>query len=347
MRADLSAAGAATASTTSPMSHRPRLGFLGVGWIGRNRMEAIATDGAAEVVAIADADARMREVAGELEPRAASLASIDALLDLPLDGLVIATPSALHAQQAEAALARGMAVFCQKPLARTAAETRGVIDAARRADRLLGVDLSYRDTQAMQQVRACVAAGEIGEVYAVDLVFHNAYGPDKAWFRDPALSGGGCVIDLGIHMVDLALWTLDFPAVQAVSGCLHAGGRRLALPSAEVEDHAVAQFELADGCVVRLACSWNLPAGRDAVIEARFHGTRGGAAMRNVGGSFYDFVAERFEGTRTQPLAAPPDDWGGRAAMHWARRLAAGTRFDPEVARLAQVAEVLDAIYAR
>jgi predicted dehydrogenase len=48
-------------------------------------------------------------------------------------------------------------------------------------------------------------------VFAVDLVFHNAYGPDKPWFYDPELSGGGCVMDLGVHLVDLALWSLDFP----------------------------------------------------------------------------------------------------------------------------------------
>ncbi|MDH6595009.1 putative dehydrogenase [Variovorax sp. TBS-050B] len=326
---------------------RPRLGFLGVGWIGRNRMEAIARDGAAEIAAIADAEPAAREAACAIAPDAAGVDSLDALLDQDLDGLVIATPSALHAQQAEAALARGVAVFCQKPLARTAAETRGVIDAARRADRLLDVDLSYRRTQGMQRIRELVSTGGIGEVYAIDLVFHNAYGPDKPWFRDPVLSGGGCVIDLGIHLVDLALWTLDFPRVEAVSSRLHAGGRRLALPSGVVEDHAVAQIDLAGGCVVRLACSWNLPAGRDAVIEAAFHGTQGGAAFRNVGGSFYDFTAERFEGTRALPLAAPPDDWGGRAATHWARALARGGRYDPAIERLAEVAAVLDAIYAR
>ena len=49
---------------------------------------------------------------------------------------------------------------------------------------------------------------------------------------------------------------------------------------------------------MQLACSWRLPAGRDAVIEAAFYGTGGGAALRNVDGSFYDFGAERFEGTR-------------------------------------------------
>lgn len=336
----------ATGTQAAPR-RRPRLGFLGVGWIGRNRMEAIAKDGSAEIAAVADAAADACEAACALAPGAASLRSLDALLERDLDGLVIATPSALHARQAEAALARGVAVFCQKPLARTAEETRGVIDAARRADRLLGVDLSYRRTAGMQRIRELVSAGEIGDVYAVDLVFHNAYGPDKPWFRDPVLSGGGCVIDLGIHMVDLALWTLGFPRVEAVSSRLHAGGRRLALPSAVVEDHAVAQIDLAGGCVARLACSWNLPAGRDAVIEANFHGTRGGASFRNVGGSFYDFVAERFDGTRAISLASPPDDWGGRAAVHWARALANGGAFDPEIERLTEVAAVLDAIYER
>src|SRR5947199_289519 len=80
------------------------------------------------------------------------------------------------------ALKRGAAVFCQKPLGRTAAEARAVIDAARAADRLLCVDLSYRFTDGMRRIRELVRAGALGRVYAVDLVFHNAYGPDKAWF---------------------------------------------------------------------------------------------------------------------------------------------------------------------
>ena len=67
------------------------------------------------------------------------------------------------------------------------------------------------------------ATDALGRTYAVDLVFHNAYGPDKAWFYDPALSGGGCVMDLGVHLVDLALWALDFPAVTKVSSTFVAG----------------------------------------------------------------------------------------------------------------------------
>ena len=54
-------------------------------------------------------------------------------------------------------------------------------------------------------------------MYAVELAFHNAYGPDKEWFYDRRVSGGGCVVDLGVHLIDLALWTLGFPDV-AVPG---------------------------------------------------------------------------------------------------------------------------------
>ena len=328
-------------------SRPPRLGFLGVGWIGRHRMEAIAGDGLATIAAIADTSPDILRDAHAVVPQAEVASSLDALLERELDGVVIATPSALHAVQCEQCLERKLAVFCQKPLARTLDETRRIVHLARAVDRLLGVDLSYRRTAGMQVVRELVQGGALGTIYAVDLVFHNAYGPDKPWFRDPALSGGGCVIDLGIHLVDLALWTLGFPAVREVQSRLYAGGKRLPAQPGVVEDYAVATFDLATGASVRLACSWNLSAGCDAVIEAHFHGTRGGAVFRNVNGSFYDFVAERFDGRQRTVLAEPPDAWGGRAATAWARQLAASPRFDPEIEHLGAVAAVLDAIYGR
>jgi predicted dehydrogenase len=326
---------------------RPRLGFLGVGWIGRHRMEAIVADGAAEVVAIADGASDAVARALEAVSGARALNALDELLDCDLDGIVIATPSALHAQQGRRALASGRAVFCQKPLARTAAETRAVVEAARDADRLLGVDLSYRHTAAMQRIHELVRSGALGNVFAVDLVFHNAYGPDRDWFRNVALSGGGCVIDLGTHLIDLALFALEFPRVTSVASRLYARGHLLSPNPAVVEDYAVAQFELETGTMARLACSWNLSAGRDAVIEATFHGTRGGASMRNVNGSFYDFVAEHFEGTRRTVLVEPPDAWGGRAAVAWARQLAVNARFDSGIEHIVEVAAVIDRIYGR
>ncbi len=336
------AAPAASRATT-----KPRIGFLGVGWIGRHRMEAMLQSGAIEVAAVADTSSEMIAEAVKLAPDAEVVSNLDELLASGVDGVVIATPSALHAEQSIRALAAGAAVFCQKPLGRTAGEVEAVVDAARRADQLLCVDLSYRFTHGMQQIRDLVRSGELGRIYAVDLVFHNAYGPDKPWFYDPALSGGGCVMDLGVHLVDLALWAMDFPDVADVSGKLFSGGEPLAGRGDRVEDYAVATVELDTGAALQLACSWRLQAGCDAMISASFYGTNGGAALKNVAGSFYDFSAERYRGTAAETLASPPDAWGGRAAADWAERLAKGERYDPEAEKLIEVARVLDRIYGR
>jgi predicted dehydrogenase len=324
---------------------RPRIGFLGVGWIGRHRLQAMLATGAIEAVAVADPSPEMVAEALAVAPGARVVADLDAILAMGVDGVVIATPSAMHADQSIRALDAGAAVFCQKPLGRDSVEAARVVAAARRADRLLSVDFSYRYTSGMAAIAPLVRGGDLGHVFAVDLVFHNAWGPGKPWFFDRAQSGGGCVMDLGVHLVDLALWTLGFPAVEGeVAAQLFAGGAPLA--GDKVEDFATASFTLAGGTAVRLACSWHANAGREAVIEARFYGTGGGAALRNVDGSFYDFVAERYRGTAGETLASGADDWGGRAAATWAQALATAPRFDPAAERLVEVAGVLDRIYA-
>lgn len=325
----------------------PSLGFLGIGWIGRNRMEAVLASGFGRATAVCDPSPDMLAAVRGVVPEAEVFDTLDALLAMRPDGIVIATPSALHAEQSIRALESGVAVFCQKPLGRDAGEVEAVVETARRNDLLLSVDLSYRHTRAMQTIRDRIAAGAIGEVYAADLVFHNAYGPDKPWFYDAQLSGGGCVMDLGVHLVDLLLWTLDFPGVEKVSADLFYNGRKMPGESGTVEDFAAATIELETGLVARLACSWRLHLGRDAAISATFHGTEGSLRFANVDGSFYDFTAELRRGRETELLVTPPDEWGGRAAVDWARRLAADPCFDPDAARLTEVSRVLDRIYGR
>jgi predicted dehydrogenase len=321
----------AESSILNPQSSipaKPKLGFAGLGWIGRHRMNAIVESGLAEAAYTCDVDTEL---------------TFDDLLASDADAIVIATPSALHAEQAIAALERGKAVFCQKPLGRNADETRRVVEAARANDRLLAVDLSYRFTDALVAVKNLVETRTIGDVYAADLVFHNAYGPDKPWFYDAKLSGGGCVIDLGIHLVDMALWTLGFPKVERTTArVFHHGGH-------SVEDYAVAMMDLAfangSSAAMQLACSWNLSAGRDCEMRAVFYGTNGAAAFRNVNGSFYDFVAEHYVKTQTTQLTQPGEAWGGRAAVDFARRLGSSNRYDPAIEHVVEVAEALDAIY--
>jgi hypothetical protein len=97
----------------------------------------------------------------------------------------------------------------------------------------------------------------------------------------------------------------------------------------------------------QLSCSWNLPAGKDCIIELNFYGTKGGATFRNVNGSYYDFKAEYYKGTTRQILSLPPDDWGGKAAVQWAKLLATTNEYQEETDNYIKTAMTLNLIYAR
>ena len=327
---------------------KPRLGFLGLGRIGRMRMQSLLQADAAAVVALADPDAASMAAARAMAPNAKVCDSLEQLLAQPLDGLVIATPNALHYQQALVALTAGVAVFCQKPLAVNASHSRELLATARGYDRLLAVDWCHRHLRGMQRIKQMVQEGALGDVYALSLAYHNAFGPDRPWFYRRETAGGGCVLDLGGHLIDLALWLFDYPAVELAAAHCHAGGQWLAASRDQVEDYASLQLVLADAVTVDIACSWHLPLGRDADIRIACHGTRGGAVIGNVNGSFHDFRSERHDGRATEVLYEPEEegDWGGRAVLAWVRRLARDAHFDPRVASNVVVAEVIDAVYA-
>lgn len=324
----------------------PKLGFVGTGWIGRMRMEALMKAKVADFCAVYDPSAEAAKAAAAMQAGMIISDDIEEMLETDVDGLVIATPSAFHAEHCIAALKKGKAVFCQKPLARSCEETQRVVKAARTANKLLAVDFSYRHLAGIDQVQELIAKGELGEIFAADLMFHNAYGPDKPWFYDMHSAGGGCVMDLGTHLVDLAMWLLGNDDAKQVSSDLFHHGKKLRPPYQTVEDYAVANFMLGY-TQTRLCCSWNLHAGREAAIEANFYGTQGGISIRNANGSFYDFEIYHLTGTSHRKLAGYPDAWGGRALVAWAQQLRVNPEFDQRIEQVVQVADVIDRIYCR
>jgi predicted dehydrogenase len=320
----------------------PRLGFAGIGWIGLSRLRSVAQSGAARPAVLYDLDPERLRRAFEIAPAAAPATSFEALLDAELDGIVIATPNAAHEAQSLAALRRGIAVFCQKPLALNAAGARRIVDAARMSNLPLAVDFCYRYTAAASAAKTLIENRELGEIYAAELMFHNAYGPDKQWYYDGSRSGGGCVLDLGIHLVDLALWLLDDFAVRDVTSRLH---RPLETGAGGVEDYASIQFTAQAGVSVNIVCSWRLQTAGDAKIFAGLYGTKGGVELRNVNGSFYDFSAVHISGGRAVTIASPPDDWSGRAIADWISALGGRGGFDPAAQRIIDVSQVVDRVY--
>jgi predicted dehydrogenase len=323
---------------------QPKLGFAGVGWIGMKRLKPLADSGWNGDLVLFDPNQQTLETAQESFPHAKIVNSFEELISADLDGIVISTPSALHAKQTEEALYRDLAVFCQKPLGRNMEETERVVSLAKDRNLNLGVDFSYRHTEGIHQIKSVLERGELGKIYAVETIFHNAYGPDKDWYYKWNESGGGCLIDLGSHLIDLIFYLLEDVEPKVVFANLVANGKRL-LGRDEVEDFAEAQLLTDDQISIRLACSWRHAVGKDAAIHVRINGTQGGLEFQNVNGSFYDFNAGKYDRNSAYNLCSPPDAWEGRTLIAWVKELEAGKGFNKKGLDFIKSAKVLDDIY--
>jgi predicted dehydrogenase len=191
----------------------PGVGIIGCGLIGRKRAAAL---GPARLVACADpAEDRARELARSA-PGCRAFADPADLLRLPEVGLVIvSTTNHKLAELSEAALAAGKHVLIEKPAGRSLAELLPLEALARKARRLVRVGFNHRYHPAFLKARELVDSGAIGPLMFVRGRYGHGgrLGYEKEWRADPALSGGGELIDQGVHLIDLARWFLGDLAV--------------------------------------------------------------------------------------------------------------------------------------
>ncbi|HEX6926078.1 MAG TPA: Gfo/Idh/MocA family oxidoreductase [Longimicrobiaceae bacterium] len=178
--------------------------------------------------------------------------------DDDVQAVIIATPSNLHGEQVRAALSAGKFVFCEKPLALTAEEARSVL-ATPGADGRLMVGMNQRFRPDASTLRHEVAAGRIGSVgYLRAGWLNRRAGPiRRTWRHRRARAGGGALMDLGIQLLDLCLWLVDYPQPRRlVAHMLREQG-------SEVEHTAMVVLELQGGVVVNLEVTWDLVSDRD------------------------------------------------------------------------------------
>jgi predicted dehydrogenase len=212
-----------------------------------------------------------------------------------LDAVVVTTPNAFHAPAATAALESGYDVLCEKPLADDLDGAERIAGAAERSEGFCMVGFHNRFTTSVRLFEDLRADGRFGELRHVEAnkIRRRGIPGVGSWFTDPELSGGGCLIDIGVHAIDLALHLLDYPEVLEVSGVTRSDfGHRAdyADPdgwggnwdteesdSFEVDDSVTALLRCADGTTVSLDVAWatERPANGDFVVR----GTEAGARL--------------------------------------------------------------------
>jgi predicted dehydrogenase len=248
---------------------------------------------------------------------AAACASLAELLARPdVDAVCVCTPNSAHAPVALAALRAGKHVLCEKPMATSLADGEAMVQAARRSGVLLTVGHQARFLPAAQALHAEIRQGALGEIEFVRASMLRRLGiPTWGHFFDPAVQGGGCLMDLGTHAIDLALWLAgSFDAAYCSCGAfrgpadLPSSANRYGVwdPAAlRVETSAFGQIVLSSGTVVSVDTSWALHIPADAENRTLLCGTRGGAELTEGG---YTRVATTPDALRTEFVSVPGDE---------------------------------------
>lgn len=196
-----------------------RIGLAGAGMIGRFRARALEKIPAVELVAVADPDeTRARALIGGRDLRVVADGTAFAR-DPEIDAVVVSVPPIGHESIGVACLRAGKHVLCEKPLAASVAACEALVDAAEAGGACLATGFTLRHTPAARLARHLVDAGAIGEVDHVRAYHGHAGGDDfgPGWIVDQSVSGGGTLMDNGIHMIDLARWFLGGD-VKAMTG---------------------------------------------------------------------------------------------------------------------------------
>jgi predicted dehydrogenase len=277
------------------MNQRPlRVGVIGAG-IGALHLAAYAKLPQVEIAALAGLDdERVRRVAAEYNVPTTYREYSDLLAESTIDAVSVCLPNALHAPVSIAALEAGKHVLVEKPLARTVAEGQAMLDAAAANDRILMIALTQRYRGDVQWVKRYVDSGALGKIYYAKAHWMRRSGIPQlgSWFVNKELSGGGPLVDLGVHMLDMAMYLMGEPLAKTVSASTYAefGPRGLkgwagrqqfsdAHHSYEVEDLASAFIRLDSGATLLLEASWAThgPAGDDFGVT--LYGTEGGVEL--------------------------------------------------------------------
>ncbi len=243
-----------------------------------------------ELVAVVDPDTAAADAFAERNHIAKVYANIaDLFANETIDIVSVCTPNRFHHQATLTALANGCHVMCEKPPALTAREAKEMWQLAEENGKILAYDFHHRFADDAVFLREKVKEGILGDVYVVKAQALRRCGiPGWGTFTDKDLQGGGPLIDIGIHMLDAALFVLGFPKVKQVNAHMF---QEIGTKKSEgmfgkwdpskytVEDSLFGTIEFESGAILQLETSFALNMKEKSIMNVSFYGNKAGAQL--------------------------------------------------------------------
>lgn len=268
-----------------------KIGIIGVGGISQMHINSYRANPNVELYAFCDIDKKRLEEKGKANGITRLFTSAQEMCALPeLDAVSVCTWNSAHAPCAIAALEAGKHVLCEKPMATDAGQAQAMLDAAERSGKILAMGFVRRFGRDCTFAKDFAEAGALGEVYFAKAKYIRRNGNPGGWFGDKSRSGGGPLIDLGVHVIDLLRYLMGNPRpVSVTAAAFDKLGNRSGLKLSpkgylseteetetvnSVEDFATVFIRFDNGAVLSVETSFCLN-GQDSA-EVALYGNRGG-----------------------------------------------------------------------
>lgn len=270
-----------------------KVAVIGAGSISDCHLQAYAGNPDVEIYAICDLnEERARDMAKKYDASRVFTDYRDLLAMSEIDSVSICTWNNSHAEISIAALDAGKNVLCEKPLCQTVEEALAVEQAVKRSGKLLQVGFVRRYSDNAQILKQFIEAGELGDIYYAKASCLRRLGNPGGWFSDRERSGGGPLIDIGVHIIDICWYLMGKPKVKSVSANVsnilgnRAHVRNLSFYKAadydasknNVEDMANAMIRFENGASLLIDVSFTLHAKSDE-MSIKLYGDKGGAEL--------------------------------------------------------------------
>lgn len=239
------------------MPTKQRVAIIGTGNIARAHARAYAANAdVAQLVAVADVDKERAQAFAAQHGAEQTFGDAGEMLrQARPDAVSICTPNYLHAPLTIQALEAGVHVLCEKPMATSLAAAEQMKAAAARTGKVLYIGFNHRFIGKFAKAKDLLDGGQYGKLLVCRIAIGHGMWErlSQMWFAKKELSGGGTLIDNGVHMLDMLRW---------YGGSLttaQAQVKRLKMQQGDVEDNAIAVFQLGNGGMASLQCSWTWP----------------------------------------------------------------------------------------
>ncbi|CAG7610570.1 Inositol 2-dehydrogenase/D-chiro-inositol 3-dehydrogenase [Paenibacillus solanacearum] len=304
-----------------------RFGMIGAGNIGRVHMNTLGQLPEAEIVAVTDVFAPVAQsAAAEFHIPTVHETAENLINDPSIDAVVIGVPNKWHASLAVQALRSGKHVMLEKPMAIDVESAKEIVRAQRASGKVLMIPHQMRWEPIPMQVKEQMEKGALGDIYYAKAGWFRRKGIPGwgTWFTRKEESGGGPLIDIGVHLLDLSLHLMGNPKPVSVSGSTYAefGPKKKGIGTwgtpdwngrYDVEDLAAAIIKMENGSTLNLEVSWAVHMDTDSEPFIHLMGSEGGASVQGNKGKL---LFEQFDRALEIELTPPAGDEGARIRLH-------------------------------